>query len=243
MLFIKPVLSKPIYFCPLCNKEVTKWGDYSARKNVSCPHCNSAERHRLTSLFFKNKNIVYNNFLHIAPEKSLQKLFQEKSKNYICGDLQPKRYSHLNAIHLDVTDMSLKDNSIDCIYASHILEHIIEDRKAMSEMHRVLKDGGVLLTMIPQKMDLTESDEDYTINTPEGRKEKYGQWDHVRYYGLDFSERLKKCGFYVEVYYYSKRQEKNIEKMTYDGKHLITDCSDKYNAKGIIYACTKKDRS
>ena len=230
------------YFCPLCDKEVAEWGDYSGRKNVSCPNCNSAERHRLASLFFKNKNIVYNDFLHIAPEKPLQKLFQEKSKNYICGDLNPERYSHLNAIYLDATDMSLKDNSIDCIYASHVLEHIIEDRKAMSEMYRVLKDGGVLLTMIPQKMDLIESDEDYTINTPEGRKKRYGQWDHVRYYGLDFSERLKQCGFYVEIYYGFKNQEKYIKKMTYDEKHLITDCSDRYNAKEIIYVCTKKDR-
>ena len=120
-------------------------------------------------------------------------------------------------------------------------------------MYRVLKEGGILLAMVPQKLSLTKSDEDYTINTPEGRKQRYGQWDHVRYYGLDFSERLKECGFYIEIYYI-KGQEKYIEKMKYDEKHLIDTDTDstydsipennrtKYNLKlsDILYVCTKK---
>jgi len=244
-------------FCPLCKNKVKNWLQYSSRPNVKCPHCKSAERHRLTALFLNNKKNIYSNFLHIAPEKTLQGLFKEKSKNYICGDLNPKRYSDLNAIYLDATDMPFGNNFIDCIYASHILEHIIEDRKAMSEMYRVLKEGGTLLAMVPQKMSLTKSDEDYTINTPEGRKQKYGQWDHVRYYGLDFSERLKECGFYIEIYYI-KGQEKYIEKMKYDEKHLIDIDPDsnttvglipknnrtKYNLSllDILYVCTKKTK-
>lgn len=239
-------------FCPLCKNKVTKWRHIS-RPNVVCPHCNSLERHRLTALFFENNKNIYTNFLHFAPEKTLKRLFTNKSKNYICGDLDPKIYSDLNAIYLDATDIPFKNNFIDCIYACHILEHIIEDRKAMSEMYRVLKDGGILLAMVPQMMSLTKSDEDYTINTPEGRRQRYGQWDHVRYYGLDFSERLKECGFYIDIYYI-KGQEKYIEQMKYDEKHLIdidydttggsipkNNCT-KYNLNlsDILYVCTKK---
>ena len=109
-------------FCPLCKNKVTKWLQYSSRPNVACPHCNSAERHRLTALFLKNNKNIYTNFLHIAPEKILQRLFKEKSKNYICGDLNPKIYSDLNAIYLDATDIPFKNNFIDCIYASHIFK-------------------------------------------------------------------------------------------------------------------------
>ena len=68
-------------------------------------------------------------------------------------------------------------------------------------MYRILKNDGVLFAMVPQKMYLTKSDEEYTINTLECRKQKYGQWGHTRYYELGFSERLKECGFYIEIYY------------------------------------------
>ena len=226
-------------FCPLCKNTVIEWTHYSKRPNAGCPHCGSAERHRLTALFFDNNKDIYTNFLHIAPERRLQSLFRDRSKNYICGDLYPKRYSDLNAVYLDATDISFENKSIDCIYASHILEHIIEDRKAISEMYRILKDGGKLLAMVPQKMSLTKSDEDYTINTPEGREKRYGQHDHVRYYGLDFSERLKECGFHIDIYYI-KGQEKYIEKMKYDEKHLI-DTDKEYNLSlsDILYVCTK----
>ena len=99
----------------------------------------------------------------------------------------------------------------------------------MSECYRVLKKGGVLMAMIPQRLNLEISDEDYSVNTPEGRKERYGQWDHVRYYGLDFSQRLKECGFHVSVYYTHKNAEKYIEKMVYDDKYLLVVDSNDYD--------------
>lgn len=47
------------------------------------------------------------------------------------------------------------DNSVDCIYFSHCLEHIIEERHAfvLSEMKRVLKSDGILRVVVPD-MDL-----------------------------------------------------------------------------------------
>tara|TARA_B110000008_G_scaffold95764_1_gene98306 strand:- start:46 stop:804 length:759 start_codon:yes stop_codon:yes gene_type:complete len=219
-----------MFYCPLCKKTVKHWLPYSSRKQVACPHCRSAERHRLTALYLSANKMFFDKLLHIAPERSLQNLFKSHSNEYICGDLDPHRYRDFNAVKLDATDMNnLKNDSFDCVYASHILEHIVEDRKAMSECYRVLKEGGVLIALIPQKFDLKISDEDYSVNTPEGRKERYGCWDHVRYYGLDFSERLKECGFHVSIYYIHKEAEKNIEKMVYDDKYLLVNDSNDSN--------------
>lgn len=241
-------------YCPLCEKNVIEWVKPNKGHNnlVRCPHCNSSIRHRLTYIFINNnKKINYDNFLHLAPEKQLHKIFKEKSKNYISGDLNPEKYSNLDAIYMDATELPFKNNFFDCIYASHILEHIIDDRKAISEMYRVLKDKGILITLVPQRYHLIKSEEDYSINTPKGREEKYGQWDHVRNYGLDFSERLKESGFYVEIFYAFKNQEEYIEKMIYDEKHLIIKNQDgsildekdrnNFNLKNgtIIYVCTK----
>jgi SAM-dependent methyltransferase len=214
-------------FCPLCDTSVDCWEKYSKRAGVKCPHCGSAGRHRLTALYLKSKNPVYKNFLHAAPEAELQSLFGSKSKKYICGDIAPKKYSKLNATYLDLTDISFECDFFDCIYASHILEHIVDDIKAMKEMYRVLVKGGKLLTMVPQKMSLATTYEDSRITEPEDRLKAFGQHDHVRQYGLDFPERLKSVGFFIEMY-------------------TCTELSDvdrvKFNipANCILYICTKQ---
>ena len=53
--------------------------------------------------------------------------------------------------------------------------------------------------MVPLHGGLTNTLEDPRIRTPEERVQAYGQADHVRLYGLDFSDRLREAGFEVEV--------------------------------------------
>ena len=226
--------------CPLCKKNVDKWLPYSSRKNVACPHCNSAERHRLTSIYLKKKK--YNFFLHVAPERLLTNIFKKSSNNYICGDINPIRYKDMNAIYLDITDIKYQNNYFDCIYASHILEHIIEDMKAMKEMYRVLKKNGELLALIPQKLNLEKTYENNKIETPEDRKKYFGQWDHVRLYGLDFSKKLKSCGFYIKIFCL-KECEPYLKKMYYDEKYIIgNNLKNIFNLdmRDILYVCIKK---
>ena len=45
-------------------------------------------------------------------------------------------------IKKDLTDIQFPDCSFDAIICNHVLEHIIDDRKAMSELYLVLKAGG-----------------------------------------------------------------------------------------------------
>ena len=41
------------------------------------------------------------------------------------------------------------DNSFDVVYSSHVLEHVESETKALHEMKRVLKPGGVLIIGMP----------------------------------------------------------------------------------------------
>ena len=228
-------------YCPLCRKNVEKWLPYNNRSNALCPNCKCLERHRLTGLFFEKYNFKYDNILHIAPEGKLKNLFTNISKNYVCGDINPKKYRHLNAMYLDATHNPFKNEVFHCIYASHILEHIVDDKKAMSEMYRVLKKKGVLITLVPQKFSLEKTYEDFSIVTPEDRKRTFGQWDHVRYYGCDFSKKLKDIGFYVKIFYNSE-QEEIVNKMEFDEKHIInSDGMEKFgfNIGDLLYVCEK----
>lgn len=43
----------------------------------------------------------------------------------------------------------LKENSFDCIYLHHVLEHIVDIPGFLSQAHSLLKDGGILIIQVP----------------------------------------------------------------------------------------------
>jgi len=90
-----------------------------------------------TKILNSSKNI---RLLHVAPERNLQKIIKSFSNiKYISGDLNPLMNCN---IRLDITDMNFEDNFFDVIICSYVLEHFLNDRKAMSELLRVLKPKG-----------------------------------------------------------------------------------------------------
>jgi SAM-dependent methyltransferase len=100
-------------------------------------------------------------------------------------------------LRLDISDMDLPDGSFDLILCSHVLEHVPDDRAAMSELRRVLADGGLALLLVPYRADLPTY-EDPSIRSPLDRMQAFGQQDHVRIYGTDLVDRLRAAGFDVE---------------------------------------------
>ena len=76
----------------------------------------------------------------------------------------------------------------------------MNDRTALPELRRILKQDGVLIAMIPIVEGCQETYEDETIISPEQREIHFGQSDHVRVYGADFIQRLTDAGFDVQVH-------------------------------------------
>jgi ubiquinone/menaquinone biosynthesis C-methylase UbiE len=50
-----------------------------------------------------------------------------------------------------VYSLPFKDESFDCIIISEVLEHLGEDERALAEISRVLKRGGVLAASVPRE--------------------------------------------------------------------------------------------
>jgi SAM-dependent methyltransferase len=226
-------------FCD--NKIIESFNSFNGRNNVLCVSCNSLERHRFLQLFLKKTNRIYEKTLHIAPEKQLSKLFRSISNQYVCADIDPAKYKIPDIIQLDVTNIPFK-NEFDLIFASHILEHIIDDRKAIKEIYNALVFNGRFITLIPQRLQLKTTYEDNLIVTEEDRKIHFGQKDHVRWYGLDFSQRLKDAGFYIKLHYI-EGVEKYINEMIYDEKIQLATQEDlekfRFLQKDIVYECIK----
>ena len=174
------------------------YGYENVRENVLSPSTLSLERHRLLWLYLQNETSFFSDkikLLHFAPEQAFYKRFRKlKNIEYTTTDLN----SPIADVKADICELPFLDNSYDFIICNHVLEHIPDDRKAMSELYRVLKPGGTAILQVPYEEDRTETYEDDTITDPKERARIFGQYDHVRIYGLDYYERLRSVGFKVK---------------------------------------------
>ena len=92
----------------------------------------------------------------------------------------------------DATDYAAKDNSFDVIFFNHVLEHISDDEKALSEVFRILKKGGICILGVPNEgafwWQLAYKLQPETLQTT----------DHVHFYTIkDLSKKVRKQGFKI----------------------------------------------
>tara|TARA_B100001750_G_scaffold150125_1_gene120269 strand:+ start:393 stop:1157 length:765 start_codon:yes stop_codon:yes gene_type:complete len=185
---------------PINNIKYSKllpYGRINSRKNALAPDSLSLERHRLIWLYLKEKTDFFTakiNFLHIAPEYCFLKRFKKlPNLKYTTADL----ISPWADIKMDVHDIPFTENVFDVIMCNHVLEHVEDDKKVMTEFYRVMKKGGWGIFQVPIDYNREETLEDEKINTPQLREKHYWQSDHMRLYGKDFPQKLRQAGFTV----------------------------------------------
>ena len=86
---------------------------------------------------------------------------------------------------------------MDVIICNHLLEHVENDVRAMSELYRVMRPGGWGIMVVPEDRGRATTFEDDSITDPEERTRLFGQYDHRRVYGRDYDDRLRAAGFEV----------------------------------------------
>jgi len=190
--------------------------------------CGAFERHRLLLPFLREHTDLFDGkskrMLHVAPEPALRKIFANATgAGYLSADLFDEDVME----KMDISNITYPDGTFDIVFCSHVLEHVPEDRKAMSELCRVLKPGGWAILNVPITADVTL--EDPTVTSPEERLRLYGQDDHVRRYGMDYEERLREAGFRVD---------------RYDSTDVLADAEIKRGGIGtgrdLIFHCVKE---
>lgn len=174
------------------------YGRNPARENALCYSCLSLERHRLMWLYLRERTDFFSaplKVLHIAPELCFIERFERmKNLEYITADLE----SPLAKVKMDIHNIPFGENEFDVAICNHVMEHVEDDIKAMSEIRRVLKKGGWAIIQSPIiGWQNDETFEDPSITDPGEREKVFGQNDHVRLYGQDYPERLRKAGFKV----------------------------------------------
>ena len=186
-------------YCPVCGRSscFEQFG-IVPREDARCVHCGALERDRLTWLFLQKRTDLFDGkpkkMLHVAPETCFESRFKTRLRgDYLTADL----FNPLVMVKMDICDIRYPDQSFDVVYCSHVLEHVLDDRQAMREFCRVLKNNGWAILNVPITCEKTF--EDSSIVDPKDRLEVFGQEDHLRRYGTDYVERLRDSGFTVEI--------------------------------------------
>jgi SAM-dependent methyltransferase len=213
--------------CPVCERSFSKFLSYGSdvahRDNVLCPYDLTLERHRLMWLYLRDCSDFFTaqkiNILHIAPEQCFHKRFKnQKNLHYLTGDL----VSPLADLHFDLHAIPLEDNRFDVIFCNHVMEHVDDAMQCMRELHRVMKPGGWGIMQVPQDFSREKTYEDATITSPQDREKHFWQKDHVRLFGRDYPEWLKKAGFEVtEFQKESKYDEKLIARYRLQKEEIL----------------------
>ena len=224
-------------YCPLCQSKFAYFAPFGSpeRQNARCHKCGSLERHRLLWKYLNEKTNLFSTqekvkVLHFAPERALYNLLTEYNHiEYVPCDLSPDRYKHggkVAIVKADITDIPFEADTFDVVLCNHVLEHIPDDRKAMSEMYRVMKKGAWGIFQVPIDYSRKETYEDFSITSPEERIKAFGQYDHVRWYGQDYKDRLASVGFLVNEDPYVKGfSEADLKKFGFMPTDLIYNCS------------------
>jgi predicted SAM-dependent methyltransferase len=188
------------HHCPVCGKGPRRFlpAGSPPRPHARCPGCGAVERHRLVWSYFERCTDLFDGrrkrLLHFAPEACLEpRLRRALGTGYVTADL--RRRSAM--LRMDVCAIAHPDASLDAVYCSHVLEHVVEDRLAMRELCRVLRPGGWAVLLVPIRAELTE--EDPSVTDDAERLRRYGHPGHVRNYGRDYAQRLREAGFEVRV--------------------------------------------
>ena len=234
---VRPIIAFSLkgnkYTDPIDGKSFRKFLPYGygkQRENALSPSTLSLERHRLMWLFLRDDTDFFTSkekikTLHIAPEQCFLDLFRKQNNlEYITSDLE----SPIADVKADICNLPFDDNSFDVVFCNHVLEHIIDDTKAMQELYRVLKKGGFGIFQIPQDLSREKTFEDNTITNRRERAEIFGQYDHVRVYGRDYFKKLRSVGFEVdEIDYTKKITEEKLEKYCLMKNEILPVCYKK----------------
>lgn len=240
---LKSMLQKIIYrgskvrcnICKLSYETFAPYGD-PPRFNAKCPNCGSLERHRLILRYLKEKTTFFKNnkknirVLHFAPEEFFYNSFSNHANiDYFPCDLFPDIFSFDKKKiirKVDILSIPYEDNYFDYILCNHVLEHIVEDRIAMSELYRVMNNGGLGIFQVPIDYNLDLTYEDSSITTEKDRKKAFGQKDHVRWYGKDYKMRLSQIGFTVnEDQFINTLKKDEIFRNGFSDNELIYCCT------------------
>ena len=141
-----------------------------------CAGCQSLERHRISRIMFEKlgrENFAGWSAIQFSADPTVDPAW--------FGTFELSVYGVSGG--LDIQAIDRPDCAYDYVGCSHVLEHVGNDRAALSELLRITAPDGLVYLAFPDPFR-----EDVTRDWGFPKSEKYGHW---RVYGRDVVQRFK----------------------------------------------------
>ncbi len=218
--------------CNICNFQTDyQFLSNDGRSNARCPKCGSLERHRGLIYYLKNTTDIVehrNEVLLQSPPKAVFDKLNQRTNIVVYG-VDPYETTYGADYVMELEELTFGDDKFDYIISIHVLEHVLDDQKALNEIYRVLKPGGTALIMLPINEYLEKTiDQPDIINTLDLQKKYYKDEKHLRYYGKDIEEKIIESGLIIKNKDYLKQLSNKVRKT----HRILPD---------LLYECTKEE--
>lgn len=178
----------PRHLCPLCGGH--RFKDYRGRINAACVGCGAKERHRLLGLILPRilPDELSGAIVHMAPELGIARLLHQRfGGRYVPVDISPEAYSNMPVPvrKFDLTRPldTFEPESAGAVVHCHVLEHIFAPvSDVIRDLNKTILPGGFHIFQVPIRQGTYEEDQNANLSAQE-REERFGQYDHVRWFG------------------------------------------------------------
>lgn len=139
-----------------------------------------------------SRQALFSDFLSKATGPCLQiGVKEELGRKFGPGWISVDKYDDRDFIdrHDDIQDLRFPDGSFNAVACWSVLEHVPEPHKAISEMRRVLRPGGVIWVQLPFLFPYHAAPHDYWRVTPSG----------LRVWMRDFEEIHCACDYWART--------------------------------------------
>jgi SAM-dependent methyltransferase len=180
-----------VHRCNICGWHGAEFASGFHSEGALCPSCGSIARDRFLYWSWTHRTPYEPDATVLETSPRLDDHYRQRMAQivrYLSSDYDES--AHKGAIKLDLQDAALADSSVDIILTPHVLEHVPDTSRALSEIFRILKPGGRMYLQIPMPQGVT---------APPTEPEYHGDRTLVYWrFGWDLREQLEKAGFTVE---------------------------------------------
>jgi Methyltransferase domain len=137
-------------WCIICRWSGEHFLGEEGGEGAACPRCGAIARDRFFFWCFLRRTPKPFGLRVLETSPRLGERYKDRMRqwfDYRCSDLD--RRAHRADLQLDLQAIELPSESLDIVLTPHVLEHVPDTAKALTELHRVLTPGGRMYLQVP----------------------------------------------------------------------------------------------
>ena len=108
--------------------------------------------------------------------EGMDAIFSKSNVDIVSSDVSFGPYTDMVC---DAHDIPFEDGTFDCVVVQAVLEHVVDPYQCVAEVHRVMKDGGLVYAETPFMQQVHMHEYDFTRFTHLGHRRVFRHFEEV----------------------------------------------------------------